>query len=253
MSKNRTTVAAVAVSVAAVLALVAAYAVGSAGRSDASDPSASAARTMVLTGRGTATGVPDEVDFSIGVTVTRAGVSDALADADATMKRVLAAIAGFGVDHRRVQTTGLNIHAVYDYSGGTTRLVGYAANERARATVPSLAKAGRAMAAAARAGGNDVRIHSVSLDISDRDRLIARARAAAVADARAKADAYAAASGAHLGQVMSIKEVSAPAPRPQPIFQRSVDSAKALAAGRVPIRAGKQDLAVRIQVVWALS
>lgn len=240
-------------------ALLAAYALGTAGRSDASPTSASSTssptRTIVMDGQGSATGVPDELMFTVAVSVTRSDVSPAMDESSRTMKTVLGALKDFGVAGKDIRTTGLSINPVYDYSGSTERLTGYSVNQRARVTVRDLARAGKAMAAAASAGGNAVRINSVSLDIADRAALLEQARNAAVADATAKARQYAEASGQQLGEVTSLKEVSAPAPATAEtgaVLGGLADSAYRSAAA-VPVKAGQQNLDVRIQVVWALS
>lgn len=245
----------IALTMIVVVAALAAYTLGTAGRGEADDRdgSAEAARTIVMAGQGTATGVPDELRFTLGVSVKRDDVATAMDVATRTMKQTLASLKAFGVAGKDVQTTGLSINPVYDYSGNTERLTGYSVNQRARVTVPQLSKAGAAMSAAAAAGGDAVRIQSVSLAISDRSKLLAQARRAAVADATAKAREYAAASGQHLGAVTSLKELGAPARVVPQAAAFDASAAKAPGTAPVPIRAGKQDLDVRIQVVWSLA
>ena len=128
-----------------------------------------------------------------------------------------------GVDREDVQTTGLDIHAAYDYSGeGATVITGYAVSQRMSVMVRSLPDSGDAISAAAAAGGNAIRLHGVKLRVGDEFGLLRKARDAAIADARAKAEQYAA-----------------------------YDRVAALSA--VPIRAGSADLSVSVSVVWALE
>jgi uncharacterized protein YggE len=205
---------------------------------------------MTTTGEGTATGIPDELSFSVAVSQTETDVGTALAGTSARMRAVLHSLAGLGVRPKDLRTTGLDVGPHYTYSGGTEHLTGYTVTQRSRVTVRDIARGGKAIGAAARAGGNHVRIGSVRLDIADRDALLEQAREAAVRDAMTKARQYAAVSGQHVGTMMSLVEVRTAAPRPQrvPFASHAVD----LGALKVPVRVGRQGLDVRVKVVWSL-
>ena len=123
------------VAVVAVLALLVAYLLGSGGSSAQAAPSSAdtgQARTLVMTGTGRTVGVPDELSFSLSVGLVRPDLQTALADANATMGSVLAALDRLGVRRSDVQTTGLSMNAVYDYhSYGPPTLRGYHVGQRA--------------------------------------------------------------------------------------------------------------------------
>jgi uncharacterized protein YggE len=245
------------VALVAALALVVAYLLGNGGgsaqaASQTAVSGSSPARTLVMTGTGRTVGVPDELSFSLSVGLVRPDLATALADANATMNRVLAALATSGVQRSDVQTTGLSMNAVYDYHAyGPPTLRGYRVFQRAQVLVRDLAKGGGAVTAAVKAGGNDVRVGQIGLRIADPESLLAQSRAAAVKDATAKAQEYADATGQTLGPVMSLREVHASAPVIRmPAFP--ADSASAL-KGAVPIRAGKDKLAVTVRIVWSFA
>jgi uncharacterized protein len=247
---------AVLVALVAVLALVVAYLLGSAGGSaqaasnGATDQNSPG--TLVTTGTGRTIGVPDQLTFTVSVGVLRNDLNTALADSNATMNRVLDALGRTGVRHSDVQTTGLHMNAVYAYhSDGTRTLQGYRVGQDAQVLVRDLTRGGRAVSAAVAAGGNDVRVGSLHLQIGDTQKLLAHSRAAAVQDATAKAKEYAAATGQSLGNVVSLREVHTVTPTPQPLtYQRS---AMAMAPAALPIRAGHDKLGVTVRIVWALS
>jgi uncharacterized protein YggE len=217
------------------------------------DPSAGGPRTMRMTASGEATAVPDEMSFSLSVTSKRYDLDDALAAASASMRRVLAVLDGQGVKKADVQTTGLSMYPEYDYPAYSPPvLTGYRVAQRAQVRVGELAKGGSAVSAAVEAGGNGVRVSDIRLEVGDPDEGLERARDAAVDAATAKAAQYAEAAGQTLGPVVSIREVSAPPRRDvwsQELGRRSYGVAD-LAAFKLPIRAGKDDLTVRIEVVW---
>ncbi len=248
----------VLVALVAALALLVAYLLGNGGgtaQAAATTAPASAAghaRTLVMTGSGKTVGVPDELTFSLSVGLVRPDLATALADANATMNRVLAALASSGVQRSDVQTTGLSMNAVYDYhSSGPPTLRGYRVSERAQVLVRDLAKGGGAVTAAVRAGGNDVRVGQLGLRIADPESLLAKSRAAAVKEATAKAQEYADATGQTLGSVLSLREVHASSPVIRtPTYQ--MDSASAL-KGLLPIRAGKDRLAVTVRIKWSFA
>ena len=243
---------------AAVAAVVAAYLLGGAAQGTASPaqaaeaPAATAAdRTLQVVGRGTTTVVPDQLRFTVTVSAERDALDDALAAANTTMRDVLRALEAQGVAEEDTQTVGLSMNPEYYYpSSGPPVLTGYRVTQRLRVDVQQLESGGAAVTAVVESGPG-VRVGDLRLVVGDPEQAVAEAREAAIADAQAKAEQYAAASGATVGEVMSIREVSAPANRPAPVFaQRATYD---LAAGKVPIRAGESDLAVRVQVVWSLE
>lgn len=242
---------------ATALAVLAAYLIGS-GNNDvitasAAEGEAIEARTIVMTGTGEATGVPDQLTFRLSVNKKADDVADALDDANATMRRVLAALKGEGVARKDVQTTGLSIRPDYDYSSsGPPVLTGYVVTESAAVLVRDLGNSGTALTAAASAGGNSVRVHSLGLKIGDRDELMSQARDDAVAAAQAKAEQYAEATGQSLGLVASLREVRAtPAPTYGLLSGRT--ASLDMAYSKVPIRAGSKDLKVTVAIVWQLD
>jgi uncharacterized protein len=242
------------------LALVTAYLLGA--RGDVVSAPASAApeervgqRLMKMVATGEASAVPEQLSFTLTASARRLDLDDAMAASGATTRRVLTELADHGVERDDVQTTGLSMHPEYRYHAyDPPTLIGYRVTQRARVEVDELTKGGPAISAAIAVGGNGVRVSGIQLGIADPDGLSKKARDAAVQSATDKAEQYAAATGQSLGEVVSIREIGRPPQRYQP---QSVLAGRALAdvalAKALPIRAGKDDLQVRIQVVWALE
>jgi uncharacterized protein YggE len=238
------------------LALLVAYLLGNGGSSAQAAPQPSAAapdrpRTVVMTGTGRTVGVPDELRFSVSVGLVRPSLETALDDANATMRRVLATLDRLGVRTSDVQTTGLSMNAVYDYPvSGPPTLRGYHVGQRATVLVRDLRLGGRAVSAVVAAGGDDVRVGSLGLQIADPDALLARSRQAAVKEATSKAQQYADATGQTLGSVLSVREVHV-----TPVAPRPLDFARATLgdAAPVPIRAGQDRLAVTVRIEWSFG
>ena len=245
------------------MALVVAYLLGG---SDGATPAAQAAdeqsdapaeprRLLTMNGTGEAGAVPDQLSFALAVNVTRPDLDEALEAANTTMSRVLGALGEYDVAKSDVQTTGLSMDPVYqyhDYSPPT--ITGYRVSERASVLVQELKQGGRAVSAAVAAGGNSVRVSNIRLLVGDSDAVMAKARDAAVEEAEAKAQQYAEASGQTLGDVVTLREVQA-----RPLPSRELEAgwldrdyaANALKA--VPIRAGRDEGSITVQVVWELE
>jgi uncharacterized protein YggE len=246
------------VSLVAVLAIAVAYLLGNGGGTAQAAPTSAPTaaptsqerpRNMVTTGTGTSVGVPDDLAFTMSVGLVRPTLDAAMAAANAKMSALLTTLDGLGVRRSDVQTTGLQMNAVYDYHAySPPTLRGYRVSQRAQVLVRDLATGGRAVSAVVRAGGNDVRVSGLGLRIADTDSLLAKSRRAAVAAATAKAREYAAATHQTLGPVLRLREVHASAPRPHPVLMKrlSADAVRPL-----PIRAGKDHLAVTVSIEWS--
>ncbi len=248
------------------LALVTAYLLGGNGDPVAAPasaaPQAQAAaddrRVVRMVGTGEATAVPDELSFGLSVTAKRLELEDALDGSSHTMKRTLAALEEYGVRRADVQTTGLSMYPEYDYrTYAPPVLTGYRVTQRAAVRVRELAQGGKAIAAAIDAGGNGVRVRDIRLQLGDPEAVLERARDAAVESATAKAEQYADATGQRLGDVVSIREVGGGGSRDYRdrfglADMRSPYEVSAQLAD-LPIRAGKDELKVRIEVVWTFG
>lgn len=243
-----------AVAVAVVTALlVLAYANGSGGgpSAKAATPVAGASAPDVVTvdGTGKAAGMPDTMVTSVTVSAKEASPSAALDSANKTMTAVQRVLTSHGVAAKDLKTTGLSVNPNYIYGNGTQTLDGYSAEEDLQVTFRDLATAGETVTAVTAAGGNQVRLGGLSLDLQGDSRLVADARKAAFDDAKSKAEQYATLAGRQLGSVVSLTEQ---VDQPQ---QRQVYAAGAAAAdsAAVPIAAGSQSVSVNLSAVWSLN
>lgn len=253
----------------ALLVVVGAYLLGQAGGQEATaSPVAAVATasseelargsvpgTLTMTGEGEVVGVPDQLSFRVSVTRKKGSVPAAMDAASSTMGRVLAALSKAGVERKDVQSTGLSVDPVYDYfSYRPPVLTGYRVNQSVSVLVRDLRDGGRAISVATRTGGDAVRVSGIGLRIGERDALLEKARDAAVEAATAKAEQYAEATGQSLGSVLTLTEgkraVAATRDQLRGYAEASADSA--VAAKAVPIRAGSEDLAVNVSLVWQL-
>lgn len=244
------------------MGLVTAYLLGASGEpvtapaqaAEQASPVAADQRLVAMVGEGETTAVPDEMSFALSVSTKRLELEEALASSSRTMRRVLAVLEQHGVEDGDVQTTGLSMQPEYEYRAyAPPTLTGYRVTQRAQVEIDRLQDGGSAVSAAIDAGGNGVRVRAIELQVGEPEEVLRRARDAAVAAATAKAEQYAAATGQELGEVVSIREVDERHVTRQPLLQAAGYKSADLSRATLPVRAGKDDLRVRIEVVWAFQ
>jgi uncharacterized protein YggE len=257
--KPRWTGAVLAV-VVVVLGLGAAYVLGT-NRSDAADrPAAAAAAAtdsaqlgVVVSGTGSAVGVPDQLRFTVTVHHSATAVTEAMNATSTDTRKVVRALTAAGVEKKDVRTTSVSVQPNYRYSGGQELISGYSASERIAVKVRDIKIAGTVISATANAAGNAVRIGGLAMSVADPTGLEEQARTAAIAEARTKAEQFAKAAGRTLGEVVVVEESTA---QPQYADSAAVgqldDLAKGMAA-RVPIDPGTQTTKVYVRVRWSFA
>lgn len=242
------------------LALAAAVLVGLEFADDEPAAAPAAATTqahgIVTTGTGSVTATPDELTFTATVAYSRSSTSAALAATSAGVRTVTQAAKKAGVAAEDITTTSISVNPQYRYDNDGRHLVGYGSVQRMQ-IVAALKDAGKVLTAVTSGGGNNVRIGSTELSLSNRDALIDQARADAVAKAKASAAAIATAAGREVGELEYVEEIN---PQASPYGYEMSQTRDALgnfdagtAAGSVPISAGEQDVTVTVQVRWSVA
>ena len=192
MRRLRIPALAVAACLAAALALAAV-----AGAATVATP-----RTITVDGTGIVTSVPDQAEFSFGVSTTASSARAALSQNAARMTRVIAALKAQGIAPADIRTDQISLTPNTNEAG--TSVVSYTATNSVSATTKSIARAGAIIDAAVKAGANLV--GGPSLTPSDQHLLERQALRAAMADARARAQVIATAAHARLGRVRTVSE-----------------------------------------------
>ncbi|HUH07856.1 MAG TPA: SIMPL domain-containing protein [Egibacteraceae bacterium] len=206
---------------------------------------------ITVTGVGRASGRPDLLVVTLGVSVTSPTVQEALDGANEAADAVLQVLDERGVAEDDIQTRDFSIHPQYEYpENQPERIVGYAVNNLVEVKIRQIEEAGGLLDAAAAAAGDAARVHGVRFEIEDTDALAAQARDQAFADARVRAEQYAEAAGRALGALVSVSEVSAPSPGP--VFEDQA-AAPAQRDADVAISPGTQEVAVHVTAVWQLN
>jgi uncharacterized protein YggE len=197
---------------------------------------------ITVTGTGQVQTIPDEAEFSVGVTTKGQTAREALAANSARMRELIDALKGAGVADRDMQTQDVSVGANYEVEG---KEGGYSARNSLSVRITDLDRAGAILDAASRAGANEV--YGPSLSRSDREALESHALKDAVANARKRAEALADAAGVTLGDVTAISEQSQP---DGPVFAMAE---RAAADAKVPIKPGREEITASVTVTFAIG
>lgn len=200
---------------------------------------------ITVTGVGAVSGTPDTLNVQMDVSTQAAHASAALSQSESQTTALIQTLTGSGVPASDIQTASLSIYPTY--GSDSSSITGYQVDETVAVTLHDLSTAGSALDAAARSVGDDIRIGSLSLSISDTSSLMAQARAQAMADAKARAEQLATGASATLGAVISITDATQASSSPP------VSYAGLPAAGSVPVQAGSEQLSVSVTVVYQLG
>jgi len=209
--------------------------------------------TLTVTGTGRIPATPDVLRLSVGVTVSRPTVKDAVNGANAAAGRVIKALKDNGVADKDLQTNYVNVMDQWDNTGHRS---GFNATNTLTARLRDIPKAGAVMAAVVDAGGDDVRLQGLSFDLEDNKGPMAEARQAAMDDARGKAEDLARLSGRKLGRVLAVDDNSRSMAPSMPYttgYAGSAGMAADSAASPVPVQPGQLDTLFRVTVVYELD
>lgn len=205
-------------------------------------------RTITVTGTGMVTLTPDIAYISIGVHTQNASAKDAVTANNTQAQTVMAAIKGFGVADKDIQTTNFSItpQQQYDNNGKVTGTL-YMVDNTVYVTMRDLTKLGDLLDSMVSSGANS--ISSISFDVADKTAALSQARQAAVKDAGKQANELTQATGVSLGAVQSISYTDTTAPI-------TVQYARAEAAApvpSVPVSAGSMQITTTVTIVYALK
>jgi uncharacterized protein YggE len=201
---------------------------------------AASPRAITVNGSGTVSIVPNQADFTFGVSATARTATAALHANAAQMTKVIAALRAKGIASADLQTAEISLSPNRNQNGD--RILDYTAANSVTARVRSIAKAGPVVDAAVNAGANEV--DGPSLTSADARVLSQRALNAAVTDAHQRAQAIASAAGVRLGAVQSVSEQTTSTPIP-------FSAAKASAA-TTPVEAGTVQIEADVTATFAI-
>jgi uncharacterized protein YggE len=219
-------------------------------------------RSITVVGQGEVKAKPDIATVNLGVEVTAPTVSEAMTQANARMKAILAAMKSLGIADKDVQTSNFSINferqnppvpLTSDTTSGTKTESNqapaglYRVNNMIQVTIHQMDKVGDVLDAAIEAGANN--IWGVSFGLDDTDALEVQAREKAVEDARARAESLAKLNNVAVGDVIAISEVIGGSPSPSYVEAASL---RGLGGGGAPVEPGELTFSTQIQIVYGI-
>lgn len=200
--------------------------------------------TFSLSAQGEVRVAPDMATITTGVQTEARTAQEAMAQNRAQMNQVIAALRRQGIEERHIQTSSLNLNAVYDYPDNQQpRLRGYQASNQVTIQVHDLDNLGQAIDAVVASGANQ--INGISFGLADPSAAEDAARREAVRTLQQRAQLYAEATGMRIVGLRSLNEGGGyVAPPPMPMYR--AEMAMAQDGGSTPVQGG--ELVVRIDI-----
>lgn len=206
------------------------------------------APTINVQGEGRASVAPDLATVSLGVTTQAATAAQAMSDNATRQTAIIEALRAQGVAPADLQTQGLSLSPLQDYSreGQPPVITGYQAQNIVTARIRELPRLGAILDTMVGAGATDVQ--GITFSREDAAATEDRARTEAVAEARRRAEVIARAAGMELGPLVSLTDTSmTQGPRPMAMMARAAD-----AEASTPVEAGELTLSAQVTGVWSL-
>ena len=202
-----------------------------------------------MTGTGKVTLTPDIAYISIGVHTENTSAKDAVNGNNTQAQAVIAAIKGFGIADKDIQTTDFSVSPQQetDTNGKPTGIINYAVDNTVYVTVRDLSKLGDLLDSAVSAGANN--INSIQFDVADKTAALSQARLAAVADANKQADELTKASNVVLGDVQTISYYD----NTTPVTLQLPRADMVNAGASVPVQAGSMQITTSVTIVYGLK
>lgn len=193
---------------------------------------------------------PDLATVSAGVTTQARTAVEAMRTNATAMTAVVERIKQLGVAERDIQTSGINLGAMYDYNQQTQRQVfrGYQASNRVSVKLRNIQRTGEVLDALVAAGATDLGGPEWSIDDDTAAR--AQARRTAVETARAQALEYARMAGYQNIRLLEINETIIPR-QPMPMMRQMARGEAADAA--TPVQPGMVQTGVTVTVKYEMT
>ncbi len=217
--------------------------------------------TIMITGTGEATAVPDIATFSFSVRGEGADAAAAQAKSAEAINAIMAFVKEQGVAEKDVQTSGYNMYPKFKYEQkpcvmgmycppGEQIADGFEVSQMVTVKVRETAKAGALLAGVGERGATD--ISGLTFTIDDEDALKAQARKAAIEDAQAQAAVLADQLGVRLGDMTSYYEET-PMPYYGGMGGDMMMSAKAEMAPTPEIAVGEGTVTAKVNLTYEIK
>jgi len=206
-----------------------------------------------VAGEGKVSVVPDVAILSLGVEVQSESVAEAQSYASTVMTAVLDELDNAGIAEKDIKTQQFSIYPIRRWSEkeGQEVLVGYRVTNMVTVKVKKVEDTGTVIDAVAQAGGDYIKVNSISFTVDDPSAYYEEARELAMADAKAKAEQLADLGRVKLGRPTYISESGVSMPVVREFYAGAPMPAPA--AAPTPISPGETEIRLSVQVAYSIE
>lgn len=205
-------------------------------------------------GQGKTTGVPDVVALQLGVQSEANTVAQAQKAAADAMDNIMQVLKSGGIADKDISTSQFSIQQLtrWDDKQNTNIVIGYQVSNMVTAKIRDITKAGAIIDAAAEAGGDLIRVNSISFMVDDPTPLQKIAREKAIQDAMDRARQMSQVSGVKLGKLLYISESTPYVPYTETNYMK-VAGAAVPSAAPTSISPGELEFQASVQLVYEIN
>lgn len=201
-----------------------------------------------VTGEGSVTVVPDVAILSLGVEAQATTIAEAQRQAALAMDAIMTELDEHGIAQKDIKTQYYSIYQVRRWDNGKEVIIGYRVTNMVTVKIRDVDDTGVIIDAVVGAGGDYIRINSISFTVDDPSAYYEEAREKAMADAEAKAEQLAELGGVELGKPTYISEGGGYIP-----VTRDYADAEAGPGPTTPISPGEMEIRLTVQVVYSIK
>lgn len=219
----------------------------------ANDPASSITPTLVVSGSGTVSVLPDRAKATLAIVTNDKLLTTAQEENTALTKKVTEALLAAGIPKNSIETANFSVWPRYSYPGEKDgdkppTIVGYQVRNELRITVNQISQLGKALDAALKAGANEV--NNIYYEKADTSQATNQALKKACQAAILKAQAIAGALGMQVGAIVQVQEGNTYNNNPrQPIVYKEM----AGGAGDIPIQPGELQIRTDVTITMSLK
>ena len=208
--------------------------------------------TIIVSGTGKVTTLPDEASIQVSVENDAATAAEALDANSKDTQKVLDRLKAEGIADKAIETANVVVYPnrYYDQQSGQEKTTGYRAQNTVTVTFDDLSVIGDVFAAVIEAGADNV--YGPSWQLSEDNAAVATALTRAIANARSKAEALAADQGVQLGEALIINESSVS--QPYPMFdERAAQAGADSSVTPPPINPQNMEVIASVTVTYRMN
>lgn len=205
--------------------------------------------SIQVNGQGRVLVRPDKANINLAVETHAKTAKVAREQAAKAMTAVINAVKGLDIADKDIQTSYVSLSP--EYADGN-KIVGYQLSNQMTVVVHDVDKAGTVIDTAVQAGGDATRVQGMSFAVENSTDALAQAREKAYEDAHTKAAQYAKLAGVGLGRAIHISEGSG-VPSAPVFYAGERAMMKSMAAVDTPVQVGEQEVAVSVDVEFAIE